>query len=328
MEHRVTILGAGAWGTAIANHLSNNDTTVMLWCFEPEVAQEIENQKTNIRYLPDIKLQPNVMATTDLDVAFNFSEFIVEAIPVKHLRNILTLTRQHVKPEHKWIMTSKGIESDTFMLPADILRDVLGYHPNVAALSGPNFAKELIQKNITASVVACKDSALAKQVSSIFENDHFKTYHSEDLNGVQAGGALKNVYALTLGILRGLEYSENTIAFVFTKCLEEMAQTCVKIGGQKETMYGLAGLGDLFLTGSCALSKNFKCGKLLGQGINLRDISKKYAVLPEGFSTLNSLINFSEKHDTTMPICKATHDFIFEGKSIKNLLYKLLEQDQ
>ncbi|KKQ33535.1 MAG: Glycerol-3-phosphate dehydrogenase [NAD(P)+] [candidate division TM6 bacterium GW2011_GWF2_37_49] len=326
MERRVTILGAGAWGTAIANHLSQNNVETMLWCFEAEVAQEIEIQKTNNRYLPDIKLQHNVKATTDLSAALSFSEFIVEAIPVKHLRNVLTMTKQHIKHEHRWIMTSKGIESDTFMLPSEILRDVLGYQPNVSALSGPNFAKELIQKNVTAAVIASKDDELAKQVSSIFGNDHFKTYISDDLIGVQAGGALKNVYALTLGILRGLEYSENTVAFVFTKSLEEMTQTCAQIGGRKETMYGLAGLGDLFLTGNCALSKNFKCGKLLGQGINLGDISKKYYMLPEGFSTLKSLMTFSKQFGISLPICQATHDFIFEGKSIKNLLYKLLEQ--
>ena len=325
MERRVTILGAGAWGTAIANHLSQNNVTTMLWCFEAEVAQEIEIQKTNARYLPDVKLLPTVRATTDLSTALNFSEFIVEAIPVKHLRTVLVLTKQHITHDHKWIMTSKGIEAGTFMLPSEILRDVLGYQSNVSALSGPNFAKELIQKNVTASVIASKDDELAKQISSIFENDHFKTYLSDDLIGIQAGGALKNVYALTLGILRGLEYSENTVAFIFTKCLEEMAQTCVQIGGRKETMYGLAGLGDLFLTGNCALSKNFKCGKLLGQGMNLGDISKKYSVLPEGFSTLKSLINFSQQFGVSLPISQSTHDFIFEGKSIKSLFYKLLE---
>jgi glycerol-3-phosphate dehydrogenase (NAD(P)+) len=325
MEQRVTILGAGAWGTAIAHHLSQNDVASMLWCFEPEVAKEIEIQKTNSRYLPDVKLQANVKATTDLSVALNFSEFIVEAVPVKHLRSTLCTAKQHILPNHKWIMTSKGIENNTFMLPSEILQDVLGYQPNVAALSGPNFAKELIQKSITASVVACKDEALAKQISSIFENDFFKTYTCDDLKGVQAGGALKNIYALTLGILHGLDYSENTIAFVFTKCLEEMTHACIQMGGQSQTMYGLAGLGDLFLTGNSALSKNFKCGKMLGQGIGLDDVSKKFSVLPEGISSLKSLLNFSQKFGVNLPICQTTHDFIFEGKSIKNLLYKLTD---
>lgn len=326
MEQKVTILGAGAWGTATAYHLSQNGVSTMLWCFEPEVAQEIETNKINTRYLQEAKLQTNIKATTDLATALNFSEFVLEAIPVKHIRNVLTSAKQHILPAHRWIMTSKGIENNTFMLPSEILQDVLGYQPSVAALSGPNFAKELIQKSVTASVLACKDDVLAKQVSSIFENDFFKIYMSDDIKGVQAGGALKNVYALTLGILRGLEYSENTVAFVFTKCLEEMTLSCMQFGGRKETMWGLAGLGDLFLTGNCTLSKNFKCGKMLGQGMNLDDINKKFSVLPEGISTMKSLLNFSQKFGVKLPICQATHEFIFDGKSIKNLLYKLTEQ--
>lgn len=326
MEQKVTILGSGAWGTAIAHHLSQNNVETMLWCFEPEVAQEIEIKKTNSRYLPDVRLHQSVKATTDLSKAFNFSKFVVEAIPVKHIRNTLTIAKQHILKDHIWIMTSKGIENATFMLPSEILQDVLGYQPNVAALSGPNFAKELIQQSITASVIACKNSDIAKQIASIFENNYLKIYLSDDIKGVQAGGALKNVYALTLGILRGLEYSENSVAFVFTKCLDEMAQICVQTGGKKETIYGLSGLGDLFLTGNCALSKNFKCGKMLGQGLNLGDISKKFSVLPEGISSLKSLLDFSQKFSVNLPICKATHDFVFEGKSIKNLLYKLMEK--
>lgn len=325
MERKVTVLGAGAWGTAIANHLAQNNVQTMLWCFENEVAQEIERQKTNTRYLPDLKLSNNIKATTDLSTAFNFSQFIVEAIPVKHLRSVLNTTKSFITKEHYWIMTSKGIEAGTFKLPSEILENVLEYQPNIAALSGPNFAKELIKKSITASVLACKNESSAKQIASLFENEYLKIYKSNDLNGIQAGGALKNVYALTLGIMRGQEYSENSVAFVFTKCIEEMALLSERMGGHKDAIYGLAGMGDLFLTGNCALSKNFKFGKMLGQGMELSDISKSFPVLPEGLNTIKSLIDFSQNYKINLPICQSTYDIIFEGKSIKNLLNNLMD---
>jgi glycerol-3-phosphate dehydrogenase (NAD(P)+) len=323
MEKRATVLGAGAWGTAISNLLAENGCDVTLWSYEPELTTEINNQKTNSRYLPDLKLAHNIIATSDIGQAFNFSSIIVEAIPVKHFRNVLDLAKPHISKNHSWVMTSKGFELETFLLPSEVLESTLEFQPQIAALSGPNFARELIKKSISASVLASQNNDFAKQVAAIFENDFLKIYFSQDLKGVQAGGALKNVYALTLGIMRGQEYSENTIAFIFTKSLEEMTKVAIQIGGSKETIYSLAGLGDLFLTGNCAMSKNFKCGKMLGQGIALADIGKKFEVLPEGINTIKSLVLFAQKHNSNLPICSGTYDFIFEGKSIKSMLHRL-----
>lgn len=323
MEKRATVLGAGAWGTAISNLLAENGCDVTLWCYESDVASEINNQKTNSRYLPDLKLHEKVRATSDIAQALNFSSIVVEAIPVKHFRSVLDLAKPRVSKNHSWVMTSKGFELETFLLPSEVLESTLGFQPLVAALSGPNFAKELIKKSVSASVLASQNDDFAKQVATMFENDFLKIYLSQDLKGVQAGGALKNVYALTLGIMRGQEYSENTMAFVFTKCLEEMIKVAVQIGGSNETIYGLSGLGDLFLTGNCALSKNFKFGKMLGQGIGLADIGKKFEVLPEGLNTIKSLVLFAQKHNLNLPICSGTYDFIFEGKSIKTMFHKL-----
>lgn len=323
MFKKISVLGGGAWGTALSDLLAQNGCEVLLWCYESAVAAEINNQKTNSRYLSGVKLAEKVTSTNDIEQVLNFSKIVVEAVPVKHFRDTLKLAKLHVSKEHAWILTSKGIELDTFLLPSEVLQDVLGYQPQIAVLSGPNFARDLVRKSITASILASNNEDFAHEIASIFENDFLRLYRSSDLKGVQLGGALKNIYALTLGIMCGCEYSSNTTAFIFTKCLEEMAKVAVFVGASRDTIYGLAGLGDLFLTGTCSVSKNFKFGRILGQGAQLEDACVKFEVVPEGMNTIKALVSFAKKNGLDLPICLLTHDVIFEGKSIKPLFYEL-----
>lgn len=326
MNKIVSVLGAGAWGTALASLLADNGYDVILWCYEPEVVKEIESKHTNNRFLPDVKLSEKIRPTLDLQVAFESSEYIFEAIPVKYIRSILNLAKPYVSKNHKFIVTSKGIEQETDMLPSQILCDVFGFDSQVVSIGGPNFARDLAAKKLTACVVASKDVELASQVSKILKNAYFKPYASSDINGVQVGGAIKNVFALTIGIAHSLECGENTIAFLMTRCLVEMVHWVKYFKGEKETVYGLSGFGDLFLTCSSTVSKNFKFGRMLGQGQSLNELSKQFAAIPEGVNTLQTIKKIIDTKHLNLTVCLGTYDVVFEGKSFKLLLDQIVQQ--
>ncbi len=326
MNKTVSVLGAGAWGTALSVLLADNGYDVVLWCYEPTVVKEIESNYTNNNFLPNIKLSEKIRPTLDLQVAFESSQYLFEAIPVKHIRSVLDLAKPYVLKNHKFIVTSKGIEQETVMLPSQIVCDVFGLNSQVVSVGGPNFAKNLAAKMLTACVVASKDVELANQVSKALKNDYFKPYISSDIIGVQVGGALKNVFALAAGIAHSLECSENTIAFLMTRCLLEMAQWVRYFNGRQETAYGLSGFGDLFLTCSSTVSKNFKFGRMLGQGYSLNELSQQFAAIPEGVNTLQTIKKIIDAKGLNLPVCLGTYEIVFEGKSFKLLLDRIAQQ--
>lgn len=326
MNKIVSVLGAGAWGTALSILLADNGYDVILWCYEPDVAKEIQSKHTNNCFLPQVKLSEKIRSTLDIQVAFESSEYIFEAIPVKHIRSILNLAKSYVSKDHKFIVTSKGIEQETNMLPSQILCDVFGFDSKVVSIGGPNFAKDLAAKQMTASVVASKDIELASKISKILENNYFKPYMSTDLNGVQVGGAIKNIFALTTGIAHSVGCGENAIAFLMTRCLVEMVHLTKYFGGMSETVYGLSGFGDLFLTCSSTVSKNFKFGRMLGQGCSLNELSKQYTSVPEGVNTLQTIKHLIDMKGLNLPVCLGTYEVVFEGKAFKNLLDRMVRQ--
>ena len=326
IKQNVTVLGAGAWGTALSNLLAENGFDVILWCYEPSVAQDIISTGMNSNFLPAVKLNTKVCPTVDIETAIKSSEFIFEAIPVKYLRDVLNLAKGYVTKEHKFIVTSKGIEQDTVMLPSQIVCDICGLQATVVALGGPNFAKDLADRAFTATVVASKETEPAKQVARMLACSYFKPYISDDINGVQIGGAIKNIFALTIGMAHGLGYGENTIAFLMTRCLFELSILSKYFGGRQDTIYGLSGFGDLFLTCCSAVSKNFKFGRLLGQGLSLNELSKQYAAIPEGVNTVQTVKKLIEQNNLNLPVCLGTYEVIFEGVAFKNIIDKVIEQ--
>ncbi|MFH1254369.1 MAG: NAD(P)H-dependent glycerol-3-phosphate dehydrogenase [bacterium] len=326
MDKTVTVLGAGAWGTALSNLLAEDGYDVILWCYESNVVKDIESTRINKAFLPGVNLHSKISPTCDIQVAVQSSEFIFEAIPVKHIRNILNLTKSYVTKNHKFIVTSKGIEQDTVMLASQIVNDIFGAQTQVVALGGPNFAKDLAAKTITATVVASNDMQIATQVAQMLSNGYFKAYISSDIIGVQVGGAIKNIFALTIGMAHGLGYSENTIAFLMTRCLFELGFLSKYFGGRQDTIYGLSGFGDLFLTCSSSVSKNFKLGRLLGQGMSLNELTNKYASLPEGVNTVQAIKKLIDKNNMDLPVCLKTYDILFEGKAFKCLLDSIISQ--
>lgn len=322
MKQQITVLGAGAWGCAIAHLLATNGHRVTLWCHEPELADEINIQKTNSLFLPGIQLPHNIFATPSLQEALDGASLIFEAVPVSFLRTVLQHAKEFAHPDTVWAILSKGIEQKTLKFPSQILDDILGYKVKKVVIGGPTFARELVNGVVSATTVASDDQARAQLVANILNNDYFKTYLSDDMLGVQAGGALKNVIALTIGIALGSGAGDNTIALLLTQGLQEIGQLTQFFGGKPQTVYGLSGFGDLILTCNGSLSKNLNVGKLLGQGNLLARISSQ-GVLPEGINTVQSVYQILLDQKINAPLMMGTYQFIFEQLSFSVVLAAL-----
>lgn len=323
MKVSIAIIGSGAWGTSVATVLAENGYHVKLWCFEEEVACDIKSSRINKRYLPGIILDEKIEPILDIKKAVTDVSIIFEAVPVLFLRNALKRAKPFVNERQKWCVLSKGIENKTLFLPIQIIEDVLEFKPILAALGGPNFANELAQKCYTATMIASKNDNFKMELGGIFGNNYFKTYLSNDVMGVQVGCALKNVISLFLGLLKGLEYKGNTISFLLTQGLAEIVDIAKFFGGNVETIYGLPGLGDLVLSSLCGEGRNYRAGKMLGQGDSINNVSKVMGVLPEGFNTIKSLNQIIKKNNLNVPICSGVYEIVFENGSVKDLLNNL-----
>lgn len=324
MHKSITMLGAGAWGTAVAHLLATNGHNVTLWCHEDQLVEEINQQHVNSLYLPDVQLPNDIRATASLQEAFDGAHIIFEAIPVKYLRETLEHVQPYFDQEQLWVILSKGIEQESFLVPAQIIDDVMGCPIKKVVMCGPSFARDLVEFVPTGVVIASDVQHRAQIVARLLRNNYFSCVLSSDLFGVQLCAALKNVFALTIGIAFGAQARDNTVALLLTKALSEMNQIVQMFGGSQETIYGLAGVGDLVLTCYGSLSKNFTLGKLLGQGALLSDISSE-GIFPEGINTIQSLIQFAQKNSLKLPIVQGTYDFIFEGKSFTELVAHVIK---
>jgi glycerol-3-phosphate dehydrogenase (NAD(P)+) len=322
-KNTITILGAGAWGTALATLLARNGYQVKLWCFEVEVADAIAHARCNERYLPDVYLDISIEPTPDLAYALRDATYIIEAVPVQCLRSILFQAQPFCTPDQTWIVTSKGIEKETLLLPTQIVEDVFPFKPKMVALSGPSFARDLANDQLTAVNLGTNDASLGKEVKRILTNEMFIPHLSNDLIGMQMGGALKNVIALGVGILDGAGYTDNTKAFFITRGFQELVLLATAIGATQETMYGLSGLGDTILTATGSQSKNLTIGKRIGSGERLAEIAQTSEQLPEGINTLQSIAHLIHRLKLDAPICTGLYQVVFENKKIANFLSHL-----
>ncbi|MBM3886884.1 NAD(P)H-dependent glycerol-3-phosphate dehydrogenase [Candidatus Dependentiae bacterium] len=322
MTLRATVLGGGAWGCAIASLLANRGYDVVLWCREQEIADEINNHHTNSVYLAGLKLPASVKATTDLREAAQHADLVFEAIPVAFLRSVLQAFK-HYHNNHRWVILSKGIEQHSFALPSQILEDILKPKA-IGVLVGPTFARDLVEKQFSAAVFASLDEAFVNELRATLPTYYFALFPSRDVIGVQVAGAIKNVLALAVGIAKGAGCKDNTIAYLLTLGMEEMAQVLSFFCGDRLTMYGLAGLGDMLLTCTGGLSKNQRAGYLLGQGKTLHDVLAELKTLPEGINTAQSLAVLMEREKLFFPILAATQRFIAHDHSLETFFASVL----
>jgi glycerol-3-phosphate dehydrogenase (NAD(P)+) len=322
---RISIIGAGAFGTAMAVAAERAGNEVLLWAHDPEVAATIEHSRENPDYLRGVKLAASIRATGDLAEAAQFSDRIFMVVPSHHFREVLTNLRPHLQERAHVISGTKGIENDSLDPMSAVCREVLGQQlAAFAVLSGPTFAIETARGVPSVAVVASRDLAFAQEMQHAMSSPMFRLYHSEDVVGVELAGSLKNVIAIAAGVLEGLGLGANTNAALITRGLREITRLGVVMGGQLETFAGLAGMGDLVLTCTGALSRNRTVGVELGKGRTLEDILRDAKFVAEGIKTTKSAQQLAERHHIEMPITAEMHRVLYEGESPREGIQRLM----
>jgi glycerol-3-phosphate dehydrogenase (NAD(P)+) len=299
---RVTVLGAGSWGTTVASLMCRRDHEVLLWARNPEVAAEVNEQRTNAAYLPDPRLPARLSATADLEQASRHAELLVVGVPTGAFRETLELVRPHLAPWLPVVSLSKGLERDTHLRMTEVIKDVLPGRP-AAALTGPNLAKEIMAGQAAASVIATEDLTVAAALQTEVGRGNFRVYTHHDVVGCEIGGALKNVIAIATGIAQGLSVGDNTRAAVISRGLAELTRLGVAMGAEPATMSGLAGMGDLIATCISPLSRNRQVGERLGKGETIDEILASMNMVAEGVKTAHTVMELAERYQVELPIC-------------------------
>ncbi len=324
----ISIIGAGNWGTTIACHIAKKGYDVCLWVYEPELADIIRNSRKNLWYLPDIFIPENVRITSDFPDAVEKARFIINAVPTQFIREVFS-TPASYRSDAVIINLSKGIERETLLLPSEIIKEITGLQ--VAVLSGPSFAKEVSKGLPTAVTLASRDRHQGLLIQDIFSSDKFRVYLNDDIIGVELGGALKNVIAIASGIADGLGLGFNARASLITRGLAEITRLGIAMGAHRRTFSGLSGVGDLILTCTSNLSRNYSLGYRLGKGEKLKDIMKGTREVVEGVDTSNSAVRLAQRYSVEMPITEAVFEIIHKDKSpvdaLKDLMTRPLKEE-
>jgi glycerol-3-phosphate dehydrogenase (NAD(P)+) len=326
VNERVAVLGAGAWGTAIANLLAKKGHAVTLWAFEPHVAEAISSRHENPVYLPGIALHESLRAVSAVPAAVENMPYVVSVTPAQHARRVLVQAVDALHPDAVVVSASKGIETRTLCTMAEVLDDVLPV-ANAAFLSGPSFAIEVAREQATAVTVAARDAAAALRVQSLFQTPYFRVYTSDDVPGVELGGALKNVIALAAGMAVGLGLGHNATAALITRGLAEITRLGRARGANPLTLAGLAGMGDLILTCTGELSRNRTVGVELGQGRTLHEILAGRTTVAEGIETARAAHALARREGMEMPIVAEVYAVLYEGRQPRDALDNLMQRE-
>lgn len=320
------VIGAGAWGTALANLLAENGHETILWAYEPDVADAIARRHENPRFLAGVALYPSLAATDDLGDATAGAELLLFAPPSHALRKVARDAAAGIVAGTPLVVATKGIEADRLALMTDVVAEEIPGHP-VVALSGPSFALEVAQHLPTALVAACADPEIAQLVQRTFSTAAFRVYTQRDVIGVELGGALKNVMAVATGIADGLALGLNARAALITRGLAEMTRLGVALGADPLTFAGLAGVGDLVLTCTGSLSRNRQVGLAIGEGTALAEVLAGRDTVAEGVATTQSAHALAARVGVEMPIVAAVHRVLFERQPARWALVELMTRD-
>jgi len=326
-ELSVTVLGGGSFGTAIANVIATNGYSTRLWMRDTERAQHVQQHRTNDAYLPGYKLSDQLSITSDLALALADSQLIFVSVPSASFRDVVSLAKPHLPEGAMVVSTTKGIARDGFTLMSQILSEELPQYA-IGVLSGPNFAKEMIQGQLTGSVIASLNETLIKQVQDVLGSGQFRIYSSNDCYGVELAGALKNIYAIITGMAQARHYGQNTLALLMTRALAEMGRFAHSLGADPMTFLGLAGVGDLILTCNSNLSRNYRVGFAMGEGKSLTAAMKGVGQVVEGVNTLRLVKEKSEELGVYMPLVSALHALLFESASADSIIKQLMMSEQ
>ncbi|MBL4587965.1 NAD(P)H-dependent glycerol-3-phosphate dehydrogenase [Candidatus Babeliales bacterium] len=310
---KITILGAGAWGTALAHLFSSVSETVCLWAHEKNVVDSINQKHSNDQYLVGYKLEKNIVATSNIqDACFN-TQMFVEAVPMVHLASVMKTIDQSYFSKIPFLITSKGVYSEDLLLPTELLQTFgIALNQMVVAV-GPTFAKEIMQGDVSGFCVASQNINYAQFVGNLLDRKHIATTYSDDLVGAQIGGVLKNIIALGVGMLMGAGAGENLRALALVTGFQELHAYGLRKGAKSETLIGVAGLGDMLLTSLSRTSKNYKAGFMVGEG--RRDAVKdSFTALPEGCNTVKLYFENDIFFQTNMPFCSAVYRVFWAGE--------------
>jgi glycerol-3-phosphate dehydrogenase (NAD(P)+) len=323
---RCAVVGAGAWGTALADLLARNGHQVRLWAYEPDVVDSINSRHENARFLGGHRIAQNVEAVGDLVAAVSEAELVTFANPSQVLRRIVRSARAALPSGSPLVVATKGIEKETLSLMTDVLEQEVG-GATVVALSGPSFATEVVSCQPTAVVVASRDDRAAETAQRAFSSPYFRVYTHTDVVGVELGGALKNVMAVATGIAEGLGLGFNARAALVTRGLAEMTRLGTALGAEQSTFAGLAGLGDLVLTCTGSLSRNRAVGFEVGKGRALEDVLKDRETVAEGVVTAQSARALAAREEVEMPIVDTVNRVLFEGQSARSAIAALMTRE-
>lgn len=323
---KATVLGAGSFGTAVAQVLAANFDEVVLWGRDGAMVETLNATHQNVSYLPGLPLSEKIRGSTDLAEAAAHAELVIVATPSQATRELLGRAHEVIPMGVPIVTVAKGIEVGTLCTMTEVLEQSLPerYHGQVAVLSGPSFAKEMVLRMPTVVTIASRYEETARAAQAMFACDFFRTYSSNDVIGVQIGGALKNVIAIAAGMSDGLGMGHNSRAAIITRGLAEISRIAVKMGGNPLTLSGLAGMGDLVLTCTGELSRNRTVGMELGRGKPLAEILKGMKQVAEGVKTAQSAKDLSAKVGVELPICQAVYAIAYEGKSPKAAVGELM----
>lgn len=320
----VAMLGDGAWGTAVATLLARNGYTVKMWGHDAAHIAEMQATRMNQRYVPGVMLHKNIVPTSSLQETLHNVTWVFEAIPVQFLRSVLEQAKEYFNVDQRWVVLSKGIEQDTFLLPGLLIDDVFDVSVRKIIFSGPSFAADLIKEQVTAVTLASRDEVICKELQRMLANSYFRPYLAHDEIGAQVGGALKNVVALGVGMIMGAGGTDNAKAFIMTRGLHEMVEVAVQLGAHRHTLYGLAGVGDLVLSSMGALGRNLEVGKRIGQGQTVAQIINETGYIPEGINTVHAMHQLMQRYNLDLPVIAGVYAVVAQGLSVDGMVQELM----
>jgi len=323
---KVAILGDGAWGSALAMVLVERGARVIQWAHSHEVATEMNRLRENRRYLPGHRIPDGVTVSPD-PTFFEHADLIVSAVPSRFLREVLHGLSSHFRRGRPFVSATKGLEVPGRRRATEIIAEVVGPRP-MAVLSGPSHAEEVAARMPTAVVAASTDPGLALRVQDLFTTERFRVYTSDDLVGVEYGGALKNVLSIAGGLVDGLGFGDNTKAALLTRGQTEMGRLGMALGGRAETFTGLSGMGDLVVSCVSPHGRNRFVGEQIGRGHKLDDVLPRIPGIPEGVTTVKAVMELADELDVDLPICREIHAVLFEDKDPLEAVRDLMTRQQ
>ena len=325
MVERVAFLGCGSWGAALSSILVEKGIKTHFWHRDNRVIKEMKKSRKHY-LLPSIKFPNSVEFFSDLNNAIDGVDSIVVAVPSQNVREVLLIAQKRIGTSKKIINIAKGIENDSLMTMSEVINDVLKNKSNIVTLSGPSHAEEVIDKNPTAIVSSSQNLILAKYVQDLFSTNKFRVYTNNDIKGVEISGSAKNVIAIAVGFCDGVGYGDNTKAAIITRGLNEISLLGKMLGAKPNTFFGLAGIGDLFVTCNSIHSRNRRLGKLIGRGENLSEVLSQSQMVAEGVKTAKSIYSLSVKLNIEMPICESVYRVLYNNSNPIREVDKLMKR--